>query len=274
MATASLQLGDPAVAPPYVQDRLPVAPRLPILTPVSAPTAEQPPPGLTERPDGVAVPAAIGVVVAAVVAVLVVVSFVVSLTEDRLPSGPALPPPAAPVAELSFDPPTRIARYAGVTTRMPGTPYECPGTPGSTPPLLSSGIICSAPVHPDYEGTSDWSATAGFGSVSEGLAGPTAEATAKAFFDAFRRVGFDNRKTTLTKTETDQADLDGRKVAVISGNVGYTVAGVPSAYDRLLVIVLPLDDGDYTVFFSSRPDDTSQATLNALNPAIDALSYE
>lgn len=228
----------------------------------------------TQQPSrGVAVPAAVGVVIAAVVAVLVVVSVVVSLTEDRLPTGPALAPPAAAAPEVSFDAPTRIVRYAEVTTRMPGTPYICPATPDSTPPLLSSGILCSAPVHPDYEGTSDWTATAAFGSVAEGLTRPTAEATARAFFDTFRSVGFDNRTTTLAKVATEQVDLDGHQVALISGNVGYTVPGVPSSYDRVLVIVLPVDDGDYAVYFSSRPDDTPKATLEVLNASIDGLSY-
>ena len=241
---------------------------------MSAPATEQPSPAATEQPSrGVAVPAAVGMVVAAVVAVLVVVGLVVSLTEDRLPTGPALPPPPAAAPEVSFDAPTRIVRYAQVTTRMPGTPYVCPETPDSTPPLLSSGIICQAPVHPDYEGTSDWTATAGFGSVAEGLKGATAEATARAFFDTFRSVGFDNRTTTLTKVTTDQADLGGHQVALISGNIGYTVPGVPSTYDRVLVIVLPLDDGDYAVYFSSRPDDTPKATLDVLNASIDGLVY-
>ena len=219
-------------------------------------------------------PAAVGLVVAAVVAVLVVVGLVVSLSEDRLPTGPPLPPPAAQAPSVSFDAPTRIVRYAEVTTRMPGTPYTCPDTPGSMPPLISSGILCGAPVHPDYDGTSDWSATAGFGSVADDLARPTAAATARAFFDSFRRVGFDNRTTTLAKVATDQVDLAGHQVALISGNVGYTVPGVPSTHDRVLVIVLPLDDGDYAVYFSSRPDDTPKATLDVVNASVNGLSYE
>ena len=241
---------------------------------MSAPVTEQSSPGATEQPNrGVAVPVAVGMVVAAVVGVLVVVGLVVSLTEDRLPTGPPLTPPPAAAPEVSFDAPTRIIRYAAVTTRMPATPYVCPATPDSTPPLISSGILCGAPVHADYEGTSDWTATAGFGSVAEGLTRPTAEATARAFFDTFRSVGFDNRPTTLTGVTTDEAELNGHQVALISGNVGYTVPGVPSTYDRVLVIVLPLDDGDYAVYFSSRPDDTPKGTLEALNASIDGLIY-
>ena len=72
---------------------------------------------------------------------------------------------------------------------------------------------------------------------------------------------------------TDQVDLDGHPVGLISGNVGYTVAGVPSTYDRVLVIVLPLEDGGYAVYFSSRPDDTPEPTLDVLNASVNALSY-
>lgn len=242
---------------------------------MSAPVTEQPNLAATEQPDrGVAVPAAVGVVVAAVVAVLVVVGLVVSLTEDRLPTGPALPPPEAPVAAVSFDASNRQVHFAGVTARMPGDPYSCPGRPEAVPPLLTSGILCGAPIHRDYDGTSDWSATAGFGSVADDLAGATAAATAKSFFDTFRTVGFDSRKTTLTAQETDQVELDGHQVALISGNVGYEVPGVPSTYDRLLVIALPLDDGGYAVYFSSRPNDTPQTTLDVLDESINTLSYE
>ncbi len=223
---------------------------------MSAPVTEQPSPGVTEPPNrGVAVPVAVGMVVAAVVAVLVVVGLVVSLTEDRLPTGPALPPPAAMAPEVASTPrqPDRAIRRRS-PTRMPGDPYMCPGDARRTPPLLSSGILCSAPVHSDYEGTSDWTATAGFGpwpkdsparprrpppSRSSTRSAPSASTTARP---------------PSPRVTTDQVDLDGHQVALISGNVGYTVPGVPSTYDRVLVIALPLDDGDYAIYFSSRPE--------------------
>lgn len=228
----------------------------------------------TQPPShGVAVPAAIGVVVAAVVAVMVVVGLVVSLTEDRLPTGPALPPPPAPVAEVTFRSSTLQADYAGISARLPTLPYVCPSSPETVSPLLTSGVVCSAPVHPDYEGTADWTATAGFGAVADDLAGATAAGTAKSFFDTFRGAGFGSRKTTLTDQRTEQTDVDGRQVALISGNVGYQVAGVPSTYDRVLVVALPLDDGGYAIYFSSRPNDTPKPTLDVLNQSINSLYY-
>lgn len=239
---------------------------MPILTLVSAP-ATQPP------RHGVAVPAAVGVVVAAVVAVLLVVGVVVSLTEDRLPTGPALPPPPAPVAEVTFRASTLQAEYAGLRARMPAHPYVCPRTPDTVSPLMTSGVVCTAPIHPDYEGTADWTATAGFGAVADDLVGANAAATAKSFFDTFREAGFGNRKTTLADVQTSQADVSGRQVALISGNIGYQVPGVPSTYDRLLVVVLPLDDGGFAAYFSSRPNDTPKTTIATLNQSINSLYY-
>ena len=176
---------------------------------------------------------------------------------------------------MSFDSSNRQARYVDVLVRMPGDPVHLPrhARRGAAAADLA-GILCSAPVHRDYDGTSDWLATAGFGSVADDLAGATAAATAKSFFDTFRtrRVRQPEDHADRRRT-TDQVDLDGHQVALISGNVGYSVPGVPSTFDRVLVIALPLDDGSYAVYFSSRPNDTPKTTLDVLNESINTLSY-
>jgi hypothetical protein len=241
---------------------------------MSAPATEQPSSGLDEPKRGVAVPAAVGVMVAAVVAVLAVVGLVVSLTADRLPTGPALAPPPPPTPEVSYDPLFRRARFAEVVVSMPGTPYECPDSPGAAPPILTSGLVCNAAVHTKYDGTDDWSATAGFGSVPDALSRPTATDTAKAVFQGLRATAFANQGTTLTDEASEEVDLNGQPVSVVRANVHYTVDGVPSRYDRMFVIALPLDDGGYALYFSSRPNDTPQATLDTLNASIGSLRYE
>ena len=220
-------------------------------------------------------PAAVGVVVAAIVAVFAVVGLVVSLTDDRLPTGPAMAPPPPAEPEVSYDSLLRSARFGNVAVAMPGKPYECPGAPGEAPPIFTSGLVCNATVHPEYNGTDDWSATAGFGSVAEALteAGrrghrrgglPTAPQTA----------AFSNQRTTVRKQKTEEVDLNGHPVSVVSGEVHYSVAGVPSSYDRMIVIALPVEDGGYAVYFSSRPNDTPQATLDVLNRSISTLRYD
>jgi hypothetical protein len=240
---------------------------LPILTTVSAPTTSPP-------SRGVAVPAAVGVVVAAVVAMLALVGLVVSLTDDPLPTGPALPPPEATAPEVSFEPSTRSARYDNSFVTMPAAPYACPADPASRPPLLSSAIVCSAAVHADYQGSADWAATAGFGPVSEDLTRSTAEATAQAFFEAFRSGGFGDHPTSLADYQTQQVTLSGQPVTAVSGNIRYEIAGLSSSYDRLLVIAVPVQHGGYVVYFSSRPDDTPESVLESLNASINTLRIE
>jgi hypothetical protein len=223
---------------------------------------------------GVAVPAAVGVVVAAIVAVFAVVGLVVSLTDDRLPTGPAMAPPAPAEPEVSYDSLLRTARLGNVAVSMPGKPYECPGAPGEAAPIFTSGLACNATVHSEYNGSDDWSATAGFGSVSEALTKPAAEDTAEAVFRQLRTAVFSNHKTTVRNQKTEEVDLSGRPVPVVSGEVHYKVAGVPSSYDRMIVIALPVEGGGYAVYFSSRPNDTSQPTLDVLNRSISTLRYE
>jgi hypothetical protein len=234
---------------------------------VPAPAAAQP-------SKGVAVPAAIGVVVTAVVAVFAVVALVVSLTTDRLPSGPALAPPAPAEPEVSYDSLVRRARFANVSVGMPATPYDCPSSPGSVPPILASGLICSATVHADFNGKDDWSATAGFGSVPEHLTRSTATETAQAVFDRLQTAAFPNDQTSVTDRKTDEAVLNGQPVPVVSGNVRYSVAGVPSRYDRMLVAVLPVEGGGFAVYFSSRPNDTPRSTLDSLDNSIGSLRLD
>ena len=76
---------------------------MPILTSMSTPVTTEP------RPEGVAVPKAIGVVVAAIVAALALVSLAITLTADRLPTGPALDPPPPPAPTLGYSASTRKA---------------------------------------------------------------------------------------------------------------------------------------------------------------------
>ena len=219
-------------------------------------------------------PVAVGVVVAAIVAVFAVVGLVVSLTDDRLPTGPAMAPPAPAEPEVSYDSLLRRARFGDVVVSMPGLPYECPNAPGEAPPILVSGLVCNAAVHLKYNGTDDWSATVGFGSVTEALTKPTAEDTAAAVFQQLRTAAFSNQTTTIRNQDSEEIDLSGNPVWVMSGEVHYSVEGVPSSYDRMIVVALPVEDGGYAVYFSSRPSDTPQQTLDVLDRSITSLRYD
>jgi len=65
----------------------------------------------------------------------------------------------------------------------------------------------------------------------------------------------------------------GKGVAVTS-EVHYAVEGVPSEYDRLVVVVVELAGGGYGTFVSSRPDNTPRATLAVLNASLDTLTAQ
>lgn len=234
---------------------------MPILTPMSASAPAR----------AVAVPTAVVVVVAALVAVFAVVGLVVSLTSDRLPTGPALSPPGASHPAVTFDPTTRKAGFDTVAVTMPASPYECPDKPDAVSPLLASGLMCQADVHVNYQGTSDWSATAGFGSVPDELARPTPEGTAKAFFQEFRTQGFGQQKTTLSDYQTQRAMVGGHEVVGVVGHVHYKVAGLASRYDRVVVFAVPVPDSGFVIYFSSRPDDTPTSVLDPLNASINSL---
>lgn len=234
--------------------------------PVSASTTEQP-------TTGVAVPVAVGAVIAAVVVVLAMVGLVVSLTTDRLPTGPALAPPPPPAPEVSYDAMLRAARLAELSVTMPGAPYECPSSPGAAPPILDSGLVCNAPVHKAYNGTDTWSATVGFGIPASNLTRPTTRDTATEVFQQLRTAAFSGRATTVSDYAIEQVTLNGKTASVARGNVHYTVAGLPSTYDRMVVVALPLDDDEYAIYFTSRPDDTPKSTLDKLNYSLGTIRY-
>lgn len=223
--------------------------------------------------EAVPVPKAVGVIVAAVVAALVMISLVITLTTDRLPTGPALDPPTPSAPTLGYSATTRKATVGPVSVTMPNEPYLCPRSPRSVGSLLTNALVCDASVHPNYRGTSNWSATAGFGLPSATTTRSTSTDTAQAVFDGIRTSFFAGQKTTVTKRAVDTVTLDGHQVAVVSGEVHYRVTGLPSSYDRVLVIALPLDDGSYAVYFSSRPNDTPKSTLKVLDASIGTIGY-
>lgn len=225
------------------------------------------------RRDGVAVPKAIGVVVAAIVAVLAAVSLSVTLTADRLPSGPAMDPPPPPAPALRYSASIRKATAGPVSVTMPKEPYVCPRSAQPLGSLLTDAIVCDAPVHPGYRGTDTWSATAGFGLLSATHVRPTGIATAEAAFADIRATFFADQQTTVTDQATDRVTLGGHQVTAVSGEVHYRMAGLPSRYDRLLVIALPLGDGMYSLYFSRRPNDTPKPTLEVLEASISRLGY-
>jgi hypothetical protein len=223
----------------------------------------------------VRLPVAVAVVVAALLAAVVAVGLVGSASASRLASGPAVaPPPPTAAPALQYDPGSRAASVGTLRSTLAGSPYTCAPAPQPVRPSLTSAELCAAPVHQDYDAAgSDWTATTGLGVVEPDLVvDGDIKATGDRVFGSLRRQFFDQQTEArrLVAQHTDLAPA-GTSIAV-SGEVHYTVKGVPSRYDKLLVVVFELEDGRYGAWFSSRPDDASQATLTALDASLATLT--
>lgn len=260
----------PAAAPAGAADTtVPAGP-----APAPAPAAATPEPVAAEPRVGL--PLAVAVVTGALLAGVLAVAAVVSASAERLPSGPAVPPPtpSAVVPVVSYDVAARTASVAELRLVLPGAPYTC-GTAGQPQqPTFSSVLLCAAPVHENYRGSADWTATTGIGVVPEALTVPDdPKATADRVFGSLRGQFFAGQRTEVHKLVAERfaAAPEGAGIAV-SGEVHYTVAGVPSRYDRVVVLVVELADGGYGVWFSSRPEDTPEATLAVLDTSIGTLT--
>lgn len=219
---------------------------------------------------------AIALVVGALVAAVVAVGAVASVSADRLPSGPAspLPTPTATAPAVRYEAASRSASVAELHLVLPGAPYSCDAAPRPGGPTFTSLVTCSALVHENYRGSADWTATTGLGVLNDPLVVPgDLKGTAEKVFGSLRTTFFRGTATTVRELSTqpfERAPAD--RSLVVIGEVRYRVRGVPSRYDRLVVLVVELAGGGYGVWFSSRPDDTPEATLAVLDEAIAGLS--
>lgn len=247
--------------------------------PPAPPAAAPAPPArpVPHQPPGVRLPVAVAVVVAALAVAVVAVGAVVSASAQRLLTGPALPPPAAAPAgpAVVYDEATRTASVEELRLVLPAEPYVCLTTPQPALPTFRSAVVCSAPVHDDYdEDGSDWSASTGIGLVPDALVTPgDLQATAAAVFASLRGQFFAGQETTERKAERQSWDgaPPGRSEAR-TAEIHYAVDGVPSRYDRTSVLVVALEDGGYGIWFSSRPDDTPRAARAALDASLAGMT--
>ena len=266
-----------ALAPPPAPVGAPGPAASAVPAPAPAQAVRTPPSGSAAPVDthAVSVPIAVALVVGVVVVALLVVGLTVVLTEDRIRTGPAAAPPSAPPpAGLLYNVGTRQVRADTVSVVLPGEPYLCETQPGPLKPVLSSGLTCDAAVHRDFAGQRDWYATSGFGLVESDLVDPDSPTrTAESLFAALRREFFTDTATRVQNlAPVRNEDIPVGKGVFLAGDVHYSVPGLSSRYDRLVVGIFPLPDGRQAAFFSSRPDDTPAATLDAVNRSIATLA--
>ena len=260
---------DPAAAPPGVAPTLtPVEPEEPLAT------APAPARRAAAEPT-VGLPVAVAVVVGTLLVAVVGLGAVARVSEDRLPSGPALAPPAAAAAApLTFDPATRAASVGELQVMLPGPPYTCSSRPEPFTPAFASVLLCSTAVHEDIDGRGgDWSATAGAGILAtDVVVAGDVQQTADQVFAAVRSRFFAQQQTTVTNLGTQPTGLTAAaRSTIVTGEVRYRVPGVPSRYDRVVVVVVALADGRYAAVVSARPEKTPTATLDVLDASLASI---
>ncbi len=216
------------------------------------------------------------IIVAAVLLGLVVVGAVVWISEPRLSTGPAVAPPprTSNASVVEYQPRTGTAAVQEMRLDVPRTPYACSRDASQAPPVFTSLRTCQALVHENYNNHGDdWYASFGMAVVSPALVVPgDLPATADQVYDQMIGLFFAGQPTNLKKRSASPTDVapPGKSVS-ISSEVHYAVDGLSSSYDRMLLVVVELANGEHAVCFSVRPDDTPQATLNALNGSLNTL---
>lgn len=119
-------------------------------------------------------PLAVGITIGAVILAVILLGVTVSVTEDRLPAGPAIAPPPKQDREV-------VALYDGinqsffagpVTMKMPGPPYQCDDYPGTLRSGVQNGFRCDFDVHPNYRENHSWMADTGFGVLPDAMVVP------------------------------------------------------------------------------------------------------
>ena len=276
---------DPAAGPPGVAPTL-TPPGTTADPPVPAPAAAAPDNAEPGPPEGsiaaspprdrtVRLPVAVAVVVGVLLVAVVGLGAVTAATAQRLPSGPAMdPPPSAAAVAVQFDAAARTASVAELQVTLAGAPYECGERPEPFEPVFTSFELCSTPVHRNYDGHGgSWTATTGVGLLAEDLVVPgDIQQTGDRVFSAVRTRFFAGEQTTVTDDVSQPTGLtaDDRSTSV-AGEVRYRIAGVPSRYDRVLVVVVELADGSHAAWISARPEKTPAATLKVLDASIGTL---
>lgn len=234
-------------------------PAEPPAKPPAEPSAETSVPSGPQRPT-VALPVAIALVVGVLVLAIVAIGAVVAYSADRLPSGPAVDPPAArPSGVIAYDLQTRRATVQEMHFDAPGEPFTC-HDPTVQAGVFRSLFVCDADVHPDYDGAgTDWAATVAMGVLDDALvvAGDRGR-SADRVFEALRSTYPTDATVEKRKLQKLTGISPEDKAVLLSLELHYRVDGVASRYDKIVIAVVELADGDHVTWFAAKPNDAAE----------------
>lgn len=237
-------------------------------TPAPAPVAGRAEPG-------VRLPVAVLAVVATVVVALLVMALVVRLDADRLPTAPPRDPPAAPVAATRFTVVDRQLSLEELSVTLAGPPFTCTTDVVPPPTGLTQVAACSFVVHQDYDGKgSDWGAQTGVALLADGAVSADLRRTTSGVFDLLASALYDaGDRARFTQQSDGPAQVRAPTGAAWTQQADVRVrrAGLPTPYDRLVVIVVRLEGGRHVAFFSDFPHDGSKQALQAVVDSVGTL---
>ncbi len=224
-------------------------------------------------------PLAVGITIGAVILAIILLGVSVSLTEDRLPSGPPVDPPPVqdrPVIAL-VDETTQEYVAGSVRMKMPAEPLSCSTTAGPARSGVPDGFTCQVFVHAKFGNGQSWMADTGFGVVPDDLVvdGDLKKTGDKLLGNVTTRgyEGIPLIDPTFTTRRLNGATEPPDEAIVISGTVGYRVPELPSTSSKITIVVIRLaDSGRHVMFFCDVPNDAPEAVVAGIGVGLNSIT--
>ena len=246
--------------------------------PAPGPVAPAPDGGSVAPDAGVRLPVAVLAVVATVVVALLVVALVVRLDADRLPSGPPRDPPEAPAAAPRFGVTGSQVTLDEFSMTLAGPPFACDPAVQPTPTGVAQLAQCTTVVHEDYDGKgSDWGAATGVALIDGTNLSPDLRTATSDVFELVIAALYSGQDDVTFAKESDgpaQVPAPAGSAWSRQADVRFKRPGLPTPYDRLVVVLVRLEGGQHVAFFSDFPHDGSKQALQAVVDSVGTLEAQ
>lgn len=171
-------------------------------------------------------------------------------------SGGRQPDDAAATVGGQLDERVRRAGIGPVTMDLPGSPYNVSSDTHKVPGVLDVVFLAEATVHSRSGRHDGWSAITCLASVSEDLADDfDLDDDSVATVEKLAGRIYGPGPTEVRAVDVADHAVDGHGGVLLTAEVHYQIAGLPSQYDDVTAILVRLDDGSVVAALSSVPDD-------------------
>jgi hypothetical protein len=184
----------------------------------------------------------------------------------------------APTGQL--DERTRLASIGSASMTLPAPPYELADDPTTVNQVFDVLFLANADVHPRYDGRHSWSATVAFGQVTSSLSDPgqsrpdstSLEQAGTAAMQKLAQHFFGEQPTTVRNVRYGDRSVDSHSGALLTAEVHYSIAKLPSSYDKVSALLVRLDDGSVIVAVSSIPNDADPTLVKLAADSLESLT--